>query len=140
MRRILLLSLTAIYATGCATSPRDIEAVHVPPEKYQGYDCKQIEADLTSAYARGAEMRKAINADAAGDAALVGVGALLFWPAMFFAIGDADEADQYGQLKGEHEALQAAGAEKNCEIAYQPLQEPPTTTAAAPAPGTAGKK
>jgi hypothetical protein len=138
MRKVLLLVLTAIYAAGCATSPRDIEAVHVPPEKYQGYDCKQIEAELASAHARGAEMRKAINADAAGDAALVGVGALLFWPAMFFAIGDADEADQYGQLKGEYEALQAAGAAKTCEIEDKPLQEP-TATAAGPAAGTSSK-
>lgn len=68
--------------------------------------------------------RKAIDRDAAGDAALVGVGMLLFWPAALFAIGDADEAEEYARLKGEYEALQEAGRAKNCAIEYKPLQEP----------------
>ena len=139
MRKLLLLSLTAVFEVGCATSPRDIETVHVPPEKYASYDCNAIAAELDKAYARGEEMRDAISADAAGDAAAVAVGAVLFWPVMLFAIGDADEADQYGQLKGEYEAMQAAGQAKNCQIAYKPLQEPKAETTASK-PGTAGRR
>ncbi|WP_119299493.1 metal ABC transporter ATP-binding protein [Dongia deserti] len=139
MGKLLLLSLTAMFAVGCATSPRDIEAVHVSPEKYQSYNCEQIAAELDSAYLRGAQMREAIDADAAGDAAAVAVGAVLFWPVMFFAIGDADEAEEYGKLKGEYEALQAAGTARQCDIAYKPLQEP-AKTASTSAPGAGGRK
>lgn len=124
MRKIVLLSLAAALAVGCATPPREIEAVAVSPETYKDRSCEQIEAELAGALARGTEMRKAIDRDAAGDAALVGVGMLLFWPAALFAIGDADEAEEYARLKGEYEALQEAGRAKNCAIEYKPLQEP----------------
>jgi len=48
------------------------------------------------------------------DAMLVGVGSVLFWPALFFLGGDDAQANELGRLRGEHEALQQAGIEKEC--------------------------
>ena len=125
----------ALVVAGCTTSPQNIKPAYVPAAQYQNYDCKQIETELASLYARGDQVRSKISGNAAVDAAAVGVG-LLFWPALFFLAGGGDDKEEYARIKGEYEALQQTGTDKQCGIAYKPLQELPTNTAAAPGPGS----
>jgi hypothetical protein len=47
----------------------------------------------------------------------MGVGLVLFWPALFFLEGgDGPEAVEYAQLQGDFEALQVNATQKNCAI------------------------
>jgi hypothetical protein len=48
------------------------------------------------------------------DKAIVGVGVLLFWPALFALGGTKQQEAEYGRLKGEAEALQQAAVGKKC--------------------------
>lgn len=56
--------------------------------------------------------------EASGDAVALGVGLVLFWPALFFMIGD-DKKDELGRLKGEYEALEQAAIQKNCDVSKE---------------------
>ncbi len=56
--------------------------------------------------------------EADGDAAALGVGLVLFWPALFFMIGKDQEAE-LARLKGEYEALEQAAIEKECNVAAE---------------------
>ena len=50
----------------------------------------------------------------------MGVGLVLFWPALFFLEGgDGPEAAEYAQLKGDFEALRSASVAKSCSISAQ---------------------
>ena len=138
MKKGISLTLSAAMLAGCTTSPKDIKPAYVPTAQYQDYDCKQIETELASLYARGDRVRSKISSNAAVDAAAVGVG-LLFWPALFFLAGGSDDKEEYARIKGEYEALQQAGTDKQCGIAAKPLQDLPAETAATPKPGTANK-
>jgi hypothetical protein len=48
------------------------------------------------------------------DAAQVGVGLILFWPALFLVEGgDGAEAQEHSRLKGEKEAIERVSIQKN---------------------------
>jgi hypothetical protein len=52
------------------------------------------------------------------DEIAMGVGLVLFWPALFF-LGGGDKKDELGRLKGEYDALDQAAIEKNCTVATE---------------------
>lgn len=56
------------------------------------------------------------DSEATKDAVALGVGLVLFWPALFFMIGD-DKEDELGRMKGEYEALEQAAIKKECNVA-----------------------
>jgi len=56
--------------------------------------------------------------EASNDAVAMGVGMVLFWPALFFLAGD-DKEQELAQLKGEHQALQQSAIQKECGFAEE---------------------
>lgn len=54
----------------------------------------------------------------------MGIGLILFWPALFaLEGGDGPEAAEYAQLKGDYEALRETSIVKNCTIASKPPEQ-----------------
>jgi hypothetical protein len=91
---------------------------------------------------------------ASDDKVATAVGAIVFWPALFFIGGDKGNAAEVGRLKGEMNALEQASIKKNCAFnfgranlfsgaqpsateAFPPLQNNPARgeVDASPAPG-----
>ena len=50
---------------------------------------------------------------ASGDSVAMGVGLVLFWPALFFIDSD-DAREEVGRIKGELEAVEQASIQKKC--------------------------
>ena len=48
------------------------------------------------------------------DAVALTVGLIVFWPALFFMMGD-DQKEEIALLKGQYEALETVAIEKNCD-------------------------
>lgn len=126
----MLVWVLAGALCGCASSSDEIRPQYVSPAQYASYDCQQIAAEQQRVSARVGELANEVDDNAAGDAVAVGVGLILFWPALLFVDGDGPEAAEYGRLKGEHEALLKAGIEKKCPpvsavavAATRPLEE-----------------
>jgi len=61
------------------------------------------------------EITKVQQKEADKDAASMGIGMILFWPALFFMIGE-DKKEELASLKGEFEALESAAILKECEL------------------------
>ena len=55
------------------------------------------------------------------DAVAMGVGMVLFWPALFFLAAGDDKQAELANLKGQYEALESAAIQKNCTIAPELL-------------------
>lgn len=112
------IALTVLLA-GCATSPKDIDATYVSPVLYQNLTCEQLTAEATRVSSAAAAATGQQKNQQGRDAAMMGVGLVLFWPALFFIGGDKGNAAQIGQLKGEMQAIEQANMTKNCGISFQ---------------------
>jgi hypothetical protein len=115
----------ALALAGCASSSENIAAAYVSPNQYANYSCDQIREEQARVGTRVRQLAGDVDDNATGDAVAMGVGMILFWPALFFIEGDGPEANEYARLKGEHEALQKAAIEHNCTT---PTRTPPAAT------------
>lgn len=105
--QITLASLFILIA-GCTNSSKDVTSMYISPLQYRGYDCDQLIAESTRINVRATEVAGGLDQAAAKDAALTGVGVVLFWPTLLaLGSGKANEAE-YGRLKGERDAVDQA--------------------------------
>lgn len=117
-RTILAFSLTlAIGLGGCATKSANIKASYVSPLQYQSFNCKQIGLEIGRVSRRVHEVSGQQDDTAGKDAVAMGVGLVLFWPALFFLAAGDDREEEVARLKGEYEAIESAAIAKECDIA-----------------------
>lgn len=117
-RKILAMTVPfALLVAGCASGPEKIDAAYVSPLKYKDYDCDQIAMEMDYVGQRTSRLYQNLKKEANADAWQMGVGLVLFWPALFaLEGGDGPEAAEYSQLKGEYEALRQVSTQKKCGI------------------------
>lgn len=108
----------------CASNPDDIDAAYVSPIKYQNYDCDQLGVEMDYVGQRTTKLYQRLKDEREADNWQMGVGLVLFWPALFWLEGgDGPEAAEYAQLKGEYEALRDMSVSKKCGIEAKSPQQ-----------------
>lgn len=122
-RAIALLTVTSILA-GCADHPDKIPATYTSPMQYDGYGCKQIGAEMQRVSSRVTELSGLQEKAASNSDVEMGVGLILFWPTLFFLDRNSAQAAEYGRLKGEFNALEQAGIQKNCGLHVEHPKSP----------------
>ena len=116
MRKFATIA-TVAFVSGCATQPEEMAVQYVSPIQYQNYDCEQVSLEMGRVSRRINELYLNLKKTADDDAAQMGVGLVLFWPALFFLEGgDSPAAGEYTRLKGEYEALESVAVKKKCDI------------------------
>jgi hypothetical protein len=137
MKKLIFLSCMSLAA--CATDPDKIQATYVSPLQYEGYTCKQLAAEMAGVSRRASELYGTLDKEAGNDAAQMGVGLVLFWPALFFLEGgDGPQAAEYARLKGERDALESAAIKRGCDMGKMPRFETPKPQAQQQPKGTNG--
>lgn len=144
-QKLVTLTVAASFGlVGCATSSKDIASSYVSPVQYQGYDCEQIAAENQRLAARVTQLGGRLDEASANDKAIMGVGLVLFWPALFALGGTKQQEAEYARLKGEHDALQQASVAKKCGVLtakQEALPTPaPVVTEASATPVVASEK
>ncbi|CAN1546852.1 hypothetical protein MCEMIH16_01997 [Caulobacteraceae bacterium] len=119
MKKIIAVVLSAAMLTACATAPDKIQASYVSPIQYSAYDCDQIRAELLRVSGRVREVAGAQKRQSNNDAWAMGVGLVLFWPALFFLAGGSDRKEELARLKGDYDALEQAAIQKKCPVAQE---------------------
>jgi len=123
-RTAITIGLMSSLLIGCASNPNKIDAAYVSPLKYKDYDCDQIAMEMDYVGQRTTKLHARLESERKKDNAQMGVGLVLFWPALFFLEGgDGPEAAEYSQLKGEFEALRQNSIQKKCAIDTQSPDE-----------------
>jgi hypothetical protein len=117
--KIIAMTACALALAGCATHSNDIPAAYVSPIQYQSYSCAQLQEEAARVSARAAAASGAQDQKANNDAVATGVGAVLFWPALFLIKGDAASAQEVAQLKGDMEAIEQANIQKKCGMQFR---------------------
>lgn len=102
----------------CASNPNEIQPAYVPSSKYAQYDCEQLEAEAYEVQRRTTALYHDLKREANADNWQMGVGLVLFWPALLALEGGDDaRAAQYSQLMGEYEAIRKNAVHKKCPMA-----------------------
>jgi len=113
--RLAGLGLSACLAlTACAQSPDEIAAAPVSTAAYSSMSCRQLQAEAVRLNDDVARLTGQQQQKANTDAVAMGVGMVLFWPALFALGSGSDVAPQLAQAKGQAEAIQAAARQKGC--------------------------
>lgn len=119
MKRVITGTLCATMLVGCAQRADEIAPSYVSPLAYESYTCQQIFEESKRVSARAASVAGVQDSQASNDAVAMGVGLVVFWPALFF-IGGQDQSAELARLKGEKDALEQAAIRKNCGIDFRP--------------------
>jgi len=125
----------SIAMAGCATSSKDIAPAYVSPMQYQNYDCNQLAAEVQRLQYRVTELGGRLDQAASNDKAIMGVGLVLFWPALFALGGTKQQEAEYARIRGEFEALQQASVAKKCSTSLMQTGSSSTPTVEAGRPG-----
>jgi hypothetical protein len=129
MKSVIYVAMAASVLAGCASSPDKIQASYVSPLQYGGYDCAQVQMELGRVAGRVREVAGAQKRQANNDSVAMGVGLVIFWPALFFLAGGNDRKEELAGLKGTYDALTESAIQKKCSFAgeLQQTQAPQKT-------------
>ena len=123
----LFAAASLVAVASCATPPEEIPAAYVSPIQYQAYTCSQLSQEVARVSRRVSELHGGLKKTAENDSAQMGVGLILFFPALFFLEGgDGPQAAEYARLKGERDALEVVSIQKDCGIKFQEVKETKT--------------
>lgn len=115
-------SILSLLIVSCATQPEDLSSSYVSPLEYLEYDCSQLGQEMRRIGRRVAEVTGVQGSTATGDAVAVGVGLVIFWPALFF-ISSSDREEELMRLKGEAEAVEQAIIQKDCQALMKQMEK-----------------
>lgn len=115
-----LVGIAAISISACATAPNKIPAQYISPLNYQSYDCDQVALEQARIERRSNELYSSLKKEANNDAWQMGIGLVLFWPALLMLEGgDGPEATEYARLRGEYNAISEVSIQKKCGIEFK---------------------
>ncbi len=118
MKRYFVTALLVLAA--CASQPEEIGTSYVSPVHYKNFDCEQLNLEAERVSRRAFELHASLKDTADTDEAQMGIGLILFWPALFFLEGgDGAEAMEYARIKGERDAIEKRSIEQKCAIEFQ---------------------
>ena len=90
--RILGILIILISINGCAKKASDIKATYVSSTHYKKFTCEELEEELYMINKKMKILSGEVDSHAKKDKVKTGVGAILFWPTLFFLKGDSREA------------------------------------------------
>ena len=114
----LIAAAVVPLVSACASKSDKIDASYVSPLVYSDHNCRQIKQELLRVNRKVLEVTKTQDKIASNDSVAMGVGLVVFWPALFF-IESSDKSDELARLKGEYEAIEQAAIEKECDVAQE---------------------
>ena len=113
MKTILTTIAVLSLVAGCATPPDQIAPAYVSPAMFGAMSCPALRVEAARINAQVATLTGVQQSAADSDSAMMGIGMLIFWPALLAMQGD-DNAPQLAQMRGMADAINAAGAQRGC--------------------------
>ena len=104
----------ALALAGCATRSGDVAPAPANPADFATWDCLRIADEQDAVQQRAADLAYAVDERVGNNILALGVGLVVFWPAILAMRPQGPEAQDLARLKGRFEALQAAAHLKSC--------------------------
>lgn len=114
LRRVACCALALSLLAGCATRSDEVRPAADDPGRYAGWACNDIFDELDTVQQRAADVAYAVDARAGNNVIALSLGVTVFWPALLTMRPDGPDAVELARLKGRHDALRTAAAERPC--------------------------
>ncbi|WP_424967683.1 hypothetical protein [Dinoroseobacter sp. S375] len=124
---IMALACAALVVSGCATPPEKVQRSFISPSVYAGYSCHALTAERAAIEGHVQELTAHQRSKANTDTAVMTVGLVLFWPALFALSAGKDYEADLSIAKGKHDAVLEAGQSLGCFSGYGAQSEMPPT-------------
>lgn len=113
MKKIVLTLCAASTLAACATPPEEVGRSYVSPATFGHMSCGQLQQEARLvAHVNDLTGRQKSAADQ--DAAVMAVGMILFWPALFALSAGGDHEHDLREARGQHDAILAARQSRGC--------------------------
>jgi hypothetical protein len=122
MKTTLLMLLAATTISSCAKSPENILSAYISPLQYSAYSCEQLRMEIRSTSRELNQVIDAQDETASEDAIAMGIGVIVFLPALLF-INGTDLEDEVARLKGEYNAIEDVAIQKECDVVVPELEK-----------------
>ena len=122
MRNTFAAAIAVVVLAGCAKDANQVGATYVSPITYQTYTCPQLAEEAQRVAARAAEASGVQDQKSTNDKVAMGVGLIIFWPALLFTKGNDENTAELARLKGSMDAIEQASIQKHCGIQFQHAQ------------------
>ena len=119
MRMIFGVAIIALAAASCAKDANQVGATYVSPVMYETYSCAQLAQEAQRVSARAAQAAGVQDEKSTNDKVAMGVGLIIFWPALLFTKGNDENTAELACLKGQMDAIEQASIQERCGIAFQ---------------------
>jgi hypothetical protein len=126
MRAVAACAALAFMLASCAKEASQVGPTYVSPITYESYSCQQLTQEAQRISARAAEAAGVQDQKATNDKVAMGVGIVIFWPALLFTKGNDENTAEIARLKGSMDAIEQASISKHCGIQFQPAPPPKT--------------
>ena len=126
MRYVCVAVACGLAVAGCAKDANQVGATYVSPITYESYTCPQLGEEAQRVSSRAAQSSGVQDQKATNDKVAMGVGLVIFWPALLFTKGNDENTAELARLKGQMDAIEQASIKKRCGISFQhaPPQQP----------------
>jgi hypothetical protein len=84
MRKLMMALTACAFLSACASSAQDVDATYVSPLQYGSFDCGQIRSEMMRVARKVNELSGVQDSQHTKDSVALGVGLIVFWPALFF--------------------------------------------------------
>lgn len=128
LRRPLALCVVATLLAGCATRAVNVVPLPADPAEFAAWDCARLDDERDRVQQRAADTAYTVDERVGNNILALGMGLMVFWPAMLALRADGPEAADLARLKGRFEALQTAALQRKCP---PPLADLPPERASA---------
>ena len=122
MRNAFAAGIAVVMLAGCAKDANQVGETYVSPITYQTYTCPQLAEEAQRVAARAAEGAGVQDQKSTNDKVAMGVGLIIFWPALLFTKGNDENTAELARLKGSMDAIEQASIQKHCGIQFQHAQ------------------
>jgi hypothetical protein len=119
VRMIFGVAIVALAAASCAKDANQVGATYVSPVMYETYSCPQLAQEAQRVSARAAQAAGVQDEKSTNDKVAMGVGLIIFWPALLFTKGNDENTAELARLKGQMDAIEQASIQKRCGITFQ---------------------
>jgi hypothetical protein len=104
----------AVVAAGCASRSGEVAPHPADPAQFAGWTCDRLDDETERVQRRAAEVAWAVDERSGNNIVALGVGVMIFWPALLALRPEGPEAEDLAQLKGRFEALRVASSKARC--------------------------
>ena len=117
INNLFLLCLLIVLAS-CTTAKKasEVKAVYISAAQYTSMSCEELFDIAEEIRFRTPALARAVDQSRKKDKTVEQVGMWLFWPAVFFLEGNADEQSALALAKGQLEAIRSAGIKAKCGV------------------------